>query len=76
MSNKLPELNTILFKQLDRLMEAETIEQLQSEMDRGKAVSAVASQIIANAKLVLEAQIALGGDNAKQLPDMLGITSE
>lgn len=56
MRNTLGDLNNHLFAQLERLSDEElTGEKLQEEMKRAKAVSLVASQIIKNGSLVLQA---------------------
>ena len=57
MKNTLGDLNNHLFAQLERLSDEELKgEKLQEEITRSKAVTAVASQIIANGSLVLEAK--------------------
>lgn len=75
MRNTLGDLNNHLFAQLERLGEEDLSGvKLSEEINRAKAMSQVASQIIANGKLVLEAiQVAdekLGSDNEK-VPRML-----
>lgn len=74
MKNKLSDLNDHLFMQLERLGD-ESLEpdKLMKEIDRGKAITAVAQQIIANGKLVLDAQMALGDQSIKEIPKMLGM---
>ncbi|MEG1497651.1 MAG: hypothetical protein RR385_09800 [Clostridiales bacterium] len=60
MQNKLSDLNNRLFAQLERLDDEELAgEELKSEIERAKAVTGVASQIIANGNLVLKAAIAV-----------------
>lgn len=55
--NTLGDLNGYLFEQLERLNADElSLEELEIEMKRGKAVTEVAKQIIENGKLVLDAQ--------------------
>ncbi|MFU1797351.1 hypothetical protein ACM1RC_26030 [Paenibacillus azoreducens] len=55
MRNTLGDLNNHLFAQLERLSDEElTGEKLSDEINRAKAVTSVASQIIANGTLVLE----------------------
>lgn len=57
MKNTLGDLNNHLFSQLERLSEEDlTGEKLADEINRAKAVTSVASQIIANGSLVLEAR--------------------
>lgn len=57
MKNTLGDLNNHLFAQLERLSEEDlTGEKLVDEINRAKAVTSVASQIIANGSLVLEAR--------------------
>ena len=77
MKNKLSDLNDHLFAQLERLGD-ETLnsEKLGQEIDRGKAITGVAQQIIANGKLALDAQIALGENGISAIPKMLGLDSE
>ncbi|QWU17367.1 hypothetical protein SAMN04487895_104250 [Paenibacillus sophorae] len=56
MRNTLGDLNNHLFAQLERLSDEElTGEKLVDEISRAKAVTSVASQIIANGSLVLDA---------------------
>jgi hypothetical protein len=55
--NTLGDLNIHLFAQLERLGDEELEgEKLQEEIDRSKAVTAIASQIISNGNLVLQAE--------------------
>lgn len=57
MRNTLGDLNNHLFAQLERLGDEElTSEKLADEINRAKAVTSVAAQIIANGSLVLEAR--------------------
>lgn len=57
MQNTLGDLNNHLFEQMERLNDdALTKEGLNNEIHRAKAMSQVASQIINNGKLVLDAQ--------------------
>ena len=54
--NKLGDLNNHLFAEIERLSdESLTGEALEAELKRAKAVTGVASQIIANGNLVLKA---------------------
>jgi hypothetical protein len=57
MKNTLGDLNNYLFAQLERLDDENLkSEELEKEINRTKAITAVASQIISNGSLVLEAQ--------------------
>lgn len=59
MQNKLSDLNNHLFAQLERLGDEELAgDKLAEEINRAKAVTDVAQQIIANGSLVLKAKIA------------------
>lgn len=74
MRNTLGDLQNHLFAQLERLGDEDLSgEKLQEEMNRAKAVSDVASQIIANGSLVLKAQVLMDNRlNAEtRLPKML-----
>ena len=75
MKNSLGDLNNHLFAQLERLGEEDLKgEQLVEEIDRAKSISQVASQIISNGKLLLDAvkikDEYMGGDS-KKMPSML-----
>jgi len=55
--NTLKDLNDHLFMQLERLSDEDlTDEQLKTEMKRAHSISTVASKVIDNGKLVLDAQ--------------------
>lgn len=54
--NNLSKLNDTLFAQLERLNTVKGGEDLTVEIDRSKAVSQVARDIISNAKLALDAE--------------------
>jgi hypothetical protein len=76
MRNTLGDLNNHLFAQLERLSDEELVgEKLGEEIKRAESVSKIASQIISNGALVLEAQIAYNGDGRtvveKDKPKML-----
>ena len=61
MKNKLTDLNSHLFAQLERLSNEDLKgEDLATEITRSNAVANVALEIIANGKLVLDAQKAFG----------------
>jgi len=78
MRNTLGDLNNHLFAQLERLSDEDVKgEQLKEEMARAKAVTGLASQIIANGTLVLKARTLQleygegGGGGEKKMPEML-----
>lgn len=75
MKNTLGDLNNHLFAQLERLGDEDLKgENLKEEIDRAKAVTTVATQIIANGSLVLEAKKLAAGDKLNSdavLPKML-----
>ncbi len=57
MSNTLGELNNHLFAQLERLSDGDLKgDELKEEINRSKAVTQIATQIINNGSLVLEAK--------------------
>lgn len=74
MKNKLSDLNDHLFAQLERLGD-ETLkgDALEAELGRSKAITSVASQVISNANLVLNAQKALHEGLVKSIPDTMCI---
>lgn len=77
MKNKIQDLNDHLFAQLERLNDEDlTPEDLEKEIQRSKAVTAVSNQIINNAKLALDAtklQVEFGtvARTGVALPEML-----
>lgn len=77
MKNTLGDLNNHLFAQLERLGDEDLKgEELQQEINRAKAISDIATQIIANGSLVLKAKTFMyeyaNGDSADdKLPPML-----
>lgn len=73
LKNKLSDLNNHLFVQLERLND-ETLddETLQKEIERSKATTSVSTQVVNNARLVLDAQTRiLDIPEKKELPEML-----
>jgi len=57
MKNKLNDLNNHLFEQMERLNDEDlSSEELEREIKRAKAMSSIASNIVCNAALALEAQ--------------------
>jgi hypothetical protein len=77
MKNKLADLNNHLFMQLERLND-ETLssEDLEAEVNRTKAVTAVSNQIISVGKLALDAQKAVAEGHIRTAPKMLGVENE
>ena len=74
MKNKQTDLNDHLFMQLERLNNEElSPEQLAIEIDRGKSITAVAQQIIANGKLALDAQIMMAEGSINRMPKIMPI---
>jgi hypothetical protein len=73
MTNKLSDLNDILFSQLNRLEDEKLDgEKLNQEIFRSKAAVEVAQQIIANGALILNAcRIADSASHSLKLPVML-----
>ena len=72
--NKLSDLNDHLFAQLERLGDEDmTGDQLANEIERARAVSSVATQVIANGALLLKAvQYKDERANCGALPAALG----
>lgn len=76
MKNKLMDLNNHLFAEIERLSDEDLKgEKLNAEINRSKAVASVASQIINNAKLSLDAHKAINEHHIKTAPKMLGVES-
>jgi hypothetical protein len=74
MKNKLSDLNDHLFAQMERLSDEDLAgEKLSQEIDRSKAVSSIAKDIVGNARLVLDAQKSAWEWNktAGEIPKML-----
>jgi hypothetical protein len=72
MKNKLTNLNDHLFAQLERLSDEDTKgADLTEEIERARAVSQIAGQIIGNAALVLKAQTALNDGMIRRAPTMM-----
>lgn len=75
MKNTTVDLNNHLFEQLERLNDDDlTDEQLEKEVKRAKSMEGLASKIIDNAKLGLDAaklKLEYGGKNDVELPPML-----
>jgi hypothetical protein len=77
MKNKLIDLNNHLFAQLERLSDEELSgDKLAEEINRSKAVGSIAVQIIGNARLALDAKVAISEGLIKDAPKMLGIVND
>jgi len=74
MKNQLVDLNNHLFEQLERLNNDNLKgKKLDNEIDRSKAMTGVAKEIINTQALALDAQKALGAGVVKQVPEMMGV---
>lgn len=74
MKNKLIDLNNHLFEQLERLNDDDLKgDQLSQEINRSKAMSNCAAQIINNANLALKAHVAINEGMVNCAPEMLGV---
>ena len=78
MKNTLGDLNNHLFAQLERLGEEDLEgDKLTAEINRAKAISDIATQVIANGSLVLKAKtfayeyLPQSGNDEKKMPPML-----
>lgn len=74
MKNSLSDLNNHLFAQMERLSdESLTGEKLQEEIHCAKAVTGISSQIISNARLVLDAEEYSRGLKPGDTPEVLRV---
>lgn len=72
--NKMINLNDHLFEQLERINDDElTEDDLKKEIARAKAMTSIASQIIQNARVSVEAAKAFNEGLIKKFPPMLGM---
>jgi len=78
MKNKITDLNNYLFAQIERLDQEDlTEEQLSAEINRGKAISEIAAQIISNGNLQLKAAVVAAGMGLKvKTSALLAITGD
>lgn len=73
MKNKLQDLNDHLFTQLERLNDEDLKgDELTEELTRAKGISDIARNIIDNAKVVLNAHIAVRDGLNKGIPQLIG----
>ena len=76
MKNKLSDLNNHLFAEIERLGDEELIgDGLEKEIERARAITGIATQIIANGSLALKAarfQSELVSSKTASLPEFLG----
>lgn len=75
MKNKLSDLNNYLFAQLDKLGDPDTQgDELKAEIERSKAMSMIATNIIGSAKITVDAMKLVGkGDVDKgDMPLLIG----
>jgi hypothetical protein len=74
MKNKLIDLNNHLFAQLEKLSDDDLKnDRLQEELARSKAITGIASQIIGNAKIALDAHKSINEGLIKSAPEMIGM---
>ena len=74
MKNDLGSLNNYLFEELERLNDDEILNKernFEREMQRSKAVTSVAHEIINNANVVLKSQVLMNEGKTTELPKML-----
>jgi hypothetical protein len=77
MKNKLGDLHNHLFEQLERLNNEDLKgARLAEEVNRAKAITGVAREIILGGKLTLEAMIAVKEKHINELPKMLAFEEE
>ena len=70
------DLNNHLFAQIERLSDEELEPgELEKEINRTKAITSVAREIIAGGKLVLEAKRAVDDRGIKDMPPLLTATA-
>lgn len=73
MKNKLTDLNNHLFMQLERLNdESLNGEALADEIERSKAITGVSKEVVANARLVLDAEKHKAEYGLRDTPKLLG----
>jgi hypothetical protein len=76
MKNKLSDLSNHLFEQMERLNTDElTGDKLKAEVERSRAMTGIAKEIINNSRLTLDAMVAIK-EHKISLPKMLEMTPE
>ncbi|EPQ5229183.1 hypothetical protein LN149_002286 [Providencia stuartii] len=76
MKNNLEDLHNHLFAQLERLSDEDLKDnELKAEINRAKALSAVASQIISNGQLAINVQRLAYNDKVSKPPKYLEVKS-
>jgi hypothetical protein len=74
MKNKLTDLNNHLFTQLERLGDDLSPEQLKQEVERSKAITGIATQIVKGAQVSLQAlKLMQKGELGDNATNILGI---
>lgn len=77
MKNKLSDLNDHLFMQLERLGDEDLDQEgLQREIERSKAISGIAREVVSNANTMLRAAELAGNHPGVMTPTVLGIESD
>lgn len=80
MKNNLSSLNNYLFEELERLNDDETLQQednLKKELNRSKAISSIAKNIIDNANTMLEAKKYVDEyGSTQEMPKLLGVSDD
>lgn len=72
MKNTLTDLNNHLFEQLERLNDEDlTIDELESEIRRSRAISTVAEKVIKNATVLLDATKFVSEYGEKDVPKII-----
>lgn len=74
MKNKLTDLNNHLFEVLERLNDEDLKgNELKAEVDRSRAISGIAKEIINGGKLMLDAQSKLQDGEVDNVSSLLGV---
>jgi len=74
MKNKLIDLNNHMFTQLERLSDEDvTGDVLKEEINRSRAITRIASQVIDNGRLMLDAQKALNNGHINDTNIIFGV---